>query len=64
MYTDKVTGAPKGEATVFYDEEQTIPYAIDCFNGKEFNGSVLKVVQATRPNFGPGRKSTAIKNSN
>ncbi|KAK2169763.1 hypothetical protein LSH36_7g12089 [Paralvinella palmiformis] len=48
IYTDKVTGKPKGEATVTYDDQQAAESAISWFNNKEFMGKVLKVETATR----------------
>ncbi|XP_015263532.1 PREDICTED: TATA-binding protein-associated factor 2N isoform X1 [Gekko japonicus] len=52
LYTDKDTGKPKGEATVSFDDPPSAKAAIDWFDGKEFNGSVIKVSFATRrPEF-------------
>ena len=34
VYKDKMTGKPKGEATVTYEDEQTASSAIDWFNGE------------------------------
>ncbi|XP_055081858.1 TATA-binding protein-associated factor 2N isoform X2 [Periophthalmus magnuspinnatus] len=48
IYNDKVTGRPKGEATVSFDDPPSAKAAIDWFDGKEFNGKPLKVSFATR----------------
>lgn len=34
VYTDKATGAPKGECTVTYDDPPSAKAAIDWFNSK------------------------------
>jgi RNA-binding protein FUS len=34
IYKDKMSGIPKGEATVTYDDIQTADSAIQWFNGK------------------------------
>ena len=34
IYKDKMTGTPKGEATVTFDDPDTAKAAIDWFNGK------------------------------
>uniref|UniRef100_A0A8D2KRQ1 TATA-box binding protein associated factor 15 n=1 Tax=Varanus komodoensis TaxID=61221 RepID=A0A8D2KRQ1_VARKO len=52
LYTDKDTGKPKGEATVSFDDPPSAKAAIDWFDGKEFNGSIIRVSFATRrPEF-------------
>lgn len=43
MYKDKVSGKPKGEATVTYDDPNAAQSAIQWFDGKDFRGSVIKV---------------------
>uniref|UniRef100_A0A8C6U2J3 TAF15 RNA polymerase II, TATA box binding protein (TBP)-associated factor n=1 Tax=Neogobius melanostomus TaxID=47308 RepID=A0A8C6U2J3_9GOBI len=48
IYSDKVTGRAKGEATVSFDDPPSAKAAIDWFDGKEFNGNQLKVSFATR----------------
>ncbi|XP_041659397.1 TATA-binding protein-associated factor 2N isoform X2 [Cheilinus undulatus] len=48
IYSDKVTGRPKGEATVSFDDPPSAKAAIDWFDGKEFNGKPIKVSFATR----------------
>ncbi|KAJ0063480.1 hypothetical protein NL108_002744 [Boleophthalmus pectinirostris] len=48
IYNDKVTGRPKGEATVSFDDPPSAKAAIDWFDGKDFNGKPLKVSFATR----------------
>uniref|UniRef100_A0A8D2MT48 RBP56 factor n=1 Tax=Zonotrichia albicollis TaxID=44394 RepID=A0A8D2MT48_ZONAL len=64
LYTDKDTGKPKGEATVSFDDPPSAKAAIDWFDGKEFNGNVIKVSFATRrPEFmrgggGGGRRGS------
>ena len=59
VYKDKITGKPKGEATVTYEDEQTATSAIEWFNGKDFKGKTVKVETATRRmnpgGFGGGR---------
>lgn len=34
IYTDKMSGRPKGEATITYDDQQAAHAAIDWFNGR------------------------------
>ncbi|KAJ6655714.1 hypothetical protein lerEdw1_004767 [Lerista edwardsae] len=52
LYTDKDTGKPKGEATVSYEDPPSAKAAIDWFDGKNFNGNVIRVSFATRrPEF-------------
>nr|XP_019950614.1 PREDICTED: RNA-binding protein FUS-like isoform X3 [Paralichthys olivaceus] len=48
IYNDKITGLPKGEATVSFDDPPSAKAAIDWFDGKEFQGKPLKVSFATR----------------
>ncbi|XP_044209688.1 TATA-binding protein-associated factor 2N isoform X3 [Thunnus albacares] len=48
IYSDKVTGRPKGEATVSFDDPPSAKAAIDWFDGKEFQGKSIKVSFATR----------------
>ena len=48
IYKDKATGCGKGEATITYDDSHTATSAIDWFDGKDFNGSVVKVQLAQR----------------
>lgn len=50
MYKDKVTGRPKGEATVTYDDANAAKSAIDWFDGKDFKGSTIKVQIAQHKN--------------
>ncbi|XP_039612698.1 TATA-binding protein-associated factor 2N [Polypterus senegalus] len=52
LYTDKATGRLKGEATVSFDDPPSAKAAIDWFDGKDFNGKIIKVSFATRrPEF-------------
>ncbi|XP_028662863.1 TATA-binding protein-associated factor 2N [Erpetoichthys calabaricus] len=52
LYTDKATGRLKGEATVSFDDPPSAKAAIDWFDGKDFNGRIIKVSFATRrPEF-------------
>lgn len=56
LYKDKATGDSKGEATVTYDDANAAQSAISWFDGKEFNGSVIKVQLATKKdNWSAGR---------
>lgn len=48
IYTDKVSGAGKGEATVTYDDPPTAKSCISWFNGKDFRGKQIKVELAQR----------------
>ncbi|XP_078278404.1 TATA-binding protein-associated factor 2N-like isoform X2 [Rhinoraja longicauda] len=48
LYTDKVTGKLKGEATVSFDDPPSAKAAIDWFDGKDFYGNAIKVSFATR----------------
>nr|CAD7261661.1 unnamed protein product [Timema shepardi] len=50
MYKDKLSGKPKGEATVTYDDSNAAKSAIDWFDGKDFKGSVIKVQIAQHKN--------------
>ncbi|PNF31969.1 hypothetical protein B7P43_G06566 [Cryptotermes secundus] len=50
MYKDKITGKPKGEATVTYDDANAARSAIDWFDGKDFKGSIIKVQMAQHKN--------------
>lgn len=36
MYKDKITGKPKGEATVTYDDANAARSAIDWFDGESY----------------------------
>ncbi|XP_070204750.1 RNA-binding protein cabeza-like isoform X7 [Littorina saxatilis] len=57
IYKDKNTGVPKGEATITFDDPETAKAAINWFDGKDFNGRLIKVELAQRPasNFTRGR---------
>lgn len=55
LFKDRDTGAPKGEATITYDDPSAATAAIQWFNGQPFNnGPLLKVSMATRKNNFPG----------
>lgn len=43
-----MTGTPKGDATVTYDDPHTAHSAIEWFHNKEFNGRKITVEIATR----------------
>ena len=47
IYRDKVTGMPKGEATITYDDDQAASSAIDWFNSKQ-NNCVFKTFSLYR----------------
>ncbi|XP_059483859.1 RNA-binding protein cabeza-like isoform X4 [Neocloeon triangulifer] len=47
IYRDKVTQESKGEATVTYDDANAARSAIEWFDGKEFQGNMVKVQLAT-----------------
>ncbi|CAG5136385.1 unnamed protein product, partial [Candidula unifasciata] len=55
IYKDKLTNMPKGEATVTFDDSDTAKAAIDWFDGKDFQGRVIKVELAQR------QKSTFVR---
>jgi RNA-binding protein FUS len=48
IYKDKATGSGKGECTITYDDAHTATSAIEWFDGKEFQGSTVKVQLAQR----------------
>lgn len=48
IYKDKATGSGKGECTITYDDAHTATSAIEWFDGKEFQGSTIKVQLAQR----------------
>ncbi|GFG34884.1 hypothetical protein Cfor_00099, partial [Coptotermes formosanus] len=61
MYKDKITGKPKGEATVTYDDANAARSAIDWFDGKDFKGSIIKVQMAQhKNNYGGGRGGRGV----
>ncbi|KAJ3345819.1 hypothetical protein HDU91_007227 [Kappamyces sp. JEL0680] len=54
IYKDKSTGAPKGDATVTYEDPSASDGAILWFDGKPFEGNNLKVEKAQAPKPPPG----------
>lgn len=55
VYKSKETGISKGEATVTYDDPSAAKSAITWFDGKDFNGSMIKVSLAQRQNNWQGK---------
>ncbi|XP_021952650.2 RNA-binding protein cabeza isoform X6 [Folsomia candida] len=51
MYKDKMSGKPKGECTVTYDDPEAAKSAVTWFNDKDFQGYRISVSIATRPNI-------------
>ncbi|KAI9209351.1 uncharacterized protein BJ171DRAFT_486533 [Polychytrium aggregatum] len=54
VYRDKVSGVAKGDATITFDDPPTSGAAIQWFNGKEFDGNVIKVERASQKAPPPG----------
>ncbi|KAI8917629.1 hypothetical protein PhCBS80983_g05495 [Powellomyces hirtus] len=54
VYRDKSTGQPKGDATVTYEDPHSCEGAINWFNGKQFEGSTIKVERAEAKAPPPG----------
>uniref|UniRef100_A0ABK9MIT2 RNA-binding protein cabeza n=2 Tax=Glossina morsitans morsitans TaxID=37546 RepID=A0ABK9MIT2_GLOMM len=50
LYRHKDTGLSKGEATVTYDDINAAQSAIAWFDGRDFNGCIIKVSLAQRQN--------------
>jgi hypothetical protein len=46
MYYDKMTGLPKGDATLTYEDEATCTQALEWFNDQPFFGRNIKVERA------------------
>ncbi|KAJ3018162.1 hypothetical protein HKX48_003074 [Thoreauomyces humboldtii] len=58
VYRDKSTGVPKGDATVTYEDPHSCEGAINWFNGKQFEGSTIKVERAEAKAPPPGGWAT------
>ncbi|KAJ3043415.1 hypothetical protein HDV00_005113 [Rhizophlyctis rosea] len=54
VYKDKMTGQPKGDATVTYEDPGACEGAINWFNGQEFEGTKIKVELAEAKAPPPG----------
>ncbi|KAI8825583.1 uncharacterized protein EV422DRAFT_599780 [Fimicolochytrium jonesii] len=54
VYKDKVSGVPKGDATVTYEDPHSCDGAIKWFNGNDFEGSKLSVERAEQKAPPPG----------
>ena len=67
LYTDRNTGAPKGEGTVTYEDPSAAQSAVQWFNGKEFSsGGPIKVGMAmikAPPGGGFGAENVTINNA-
>ncbi|GAA0183547.1 RNA splicing factor [Lithospermum erythrorhizon] len=50
LYHDKVTGEPKGDATVTYEDPHAALAAVEWFNNKDFHGSIIGVFMAESKN--------------
>ncbi|XP_070503372.1 RNA-binding protein cabeza-like isoform X2 [Chironomus tepperi] len=50
IYRDKESGKGKGECTITYDDPAAASGAIQWFDGKDFNGNIIKVQLAQRNN--------------
>ncbi|CAG8527842.1 1435_t:CDS:2 [Ambispora leptoticha] len=48
IYYDKVTGIPKGDATLTYEDPDATAAAINWFHNKEFLGQLIKVEMSVR----------------
>lgn len=46
LYHDKVTGEPKGDATVTYEDPHAALAAVEWFNNKDFHGTIIGVFMA------------------
>ncbi|KAI5063099.1 hypothetical protein GOP47_0021646 [Adiantum capillus-veneris] len=61
IYRDKSTNAPKGDATVTYEDPYAASAAVEWFNNKDFHGNIISVYIAETKNKESAEPTTAPK---